>query len=72
MVNWNNLIVDILIPNHEVTRKFLMLYRKDGFKRQAIIKVLLAITLNSKLGSKWRISLLIVRRLVSLLLQPLV
>jgi len=49
MLNWNNLIVDILIPNHEVTRKFLMLYRKDGFKRQAIIKVLLAITLNSKL-----------------------
>lgn len=47
----NNLIVDILMPNREVTRKSLMSYRNRGFKGQAIIKILLTITLNSELGS---------------------
>jgi hypothetical protein len=47
----NNLIVDILMPNREVTRKSLMSYRNGGFKGQAIIKILFAITLSSELGS---------------------
>jgi hypothetical protein len=43
----NNLNVDILMPNREITRKSLVSYRNGGFKGQAIIKILFAITLNS-------------------------